>query len=188
LLTTLHKFSLKKKKNKEMKTEQIKVKVPWGHVAVQLFTNSKSGTKSEPIIAMHGSLDNSNSFKPLAPLLTSTGEYHLISIDLPGHGFSSPIPMGMHYSPKILLSALRRLVKYFELNEFIFLTHSYSGTLATMYSTIFPDEAKAIIAIDWVTGSGSSAKDYVNFYFIFIYLNLNKKKTTRSNSNKYRQI
>jgi hypothetical protein len=35
------------------------------------------------LVLVHGYLDNSNSFKPIAPLLT-TNQYYLIAIDLPG--------------------------------------------------------------------------------------------------------
>ena len=37
------------------------------------------------LIALHGWLDNSASFLPLAPHL---GDFHLICVDLPGHGHS----------------------------------------------------------------------------------------------------
>ena len=39
---------------------------------------------SQPIVLIHGYLDNSNSFKPLAPLLIQNSHYYLIAIDLPG--------------------------------------------------------------------------------------------------------
>ncbi len=98
--------------------------MPWGQVKAQIFGN-QSNSKSTPILCIHGYLDNSNSFKPLAEYLTKSNEYHLISIDLPGHGFSSSIPNGALYTPKLYLTVLRRIVLHLHLKHFVFLGHSY---------------------------------------------------------------
>ena len=37
------------------------------------------------VLALHGWLDNANSFQPMAPLL---GQLDLVALDLPGHGHS----------------------------------------------------------------------------------------------------
>ena len=39
---------------------------------------------SQPIVLIHGYLDNSNSFKLLAPFLIKNTHFYLIAIDLPG--------------------------------------------------------------------------------------------------------
>ena len=60
------------------------VPTPWGKIKVQVFGDQSPNQK--PILALHGYLDNSNSFLPLSHFLTKEG-YYVISVDLPGHGF-----------------------------------------------------------------------------------------------------
>lgn len=114
-----------------MNTEQISIPMPWGSIKGQIFGNPNN-KNSKPILCLHGYLDNSNSFKPLAPFLCQNSEYYLIAIDLPGHGLSSKLPDGIAYQPKLFLSAIRRVVKYFDLKDFIFLCHSYGVGLSYM--------------------------------------------------------
>lgn len=60
------------------------------------------------------------------------------------------MPDGIPYTPKLFLLGIKRLVNHFKLKEFTLLAHSYGVMLSTMYATVFPDEVKAIVAIDWV--------------------------------------
>ena len=68
-----------------MQIKEIDIEMAWGSLRAQLF--GEILPTSKPIIALHGYLDNSNSFKPLAEYLTANKEYYIISVDLPGHGF-----------------------------------------------------------------------------------------------------
>lgn len=141
--------------------KEVNVPMPWGHVSAQIF-GDPTKKNATPILALHGYLDNSNTFKPLAPYLTN--EYYIISIDLPGHGFSSKLPDGIPYTPKIFLNSVRRVVKYFELESFVLMAHSYSGHLGFLYDTVFQGELKSLILIDWVFGF-SSRKWHSHSYY-----------------------
>ena len=109
-----------------MYSVDVEIPVSWGKISVQLFGN----TASKPLVCLHGYLDNSNSFKPIAPYLTKDGNYYLICIDLPGMGFSSKIPNGIPYSTKFYLMCIRRVINYFALDKFMFVSHSFGGSLA----------------------------------------------------------
>jgi len=127
----------------------VTIPVPWGSVRAQIF--GEITPNKTPILTVHGYLDNSNSFKPLAAHICRD-EYYIISMDLPGHGLSSGLPLGIPYTPKLFLNSIRRVVKYFELEKFIFMTHSYGTTMALLYDTVFQGELKAIVGIDWIFG------------------------------------
>lgn len=137
--------------------KQFEIDVGWGHIRGQIFGNPDAGGK--PILALHGFLDNSNSFKPVAPLITKNDQYYIIAIDLPGMGHSSNIPGnylnstplilcrtiltcfytppdGIPYSTKFFLMTLRRVVLHFNLNQFIFMTHSFGCSVALAVSAI----------------------------------------------------
>jgi pimeloyl-ACP methyl ester carboxylesterase len=105
-----------------MEIKEIEIPVPWGFVRGQIFGETKNRT---PILCLHGFLDNSNSFKPIAPYLCESNEYYIIALDLPGHGRSSSIPLGAIYTPKLFLTSLRRCVLFLHISSFIFLSHSY---------------------------------------------------------------
>ena len=109
--------------------------MPWGDVKAQIFGN-QSNSNSTPILCIHGHLDNSNSFKPLAEYLCESNEYYMIALDLPGHGRSSPIPLGAIYTPKLLLTVLRRIVLHLHLKNFLFLGHSYGCGLCYLVFNI----------------------------------------------------
>ena len=114
-----YKFNLK------ITPKQISIPVPWGSIKGQIF-GDPSNKNLTPILCLHGRLDNSNSFKPIAKYICKE-KYYIIALDFPGHGFSSRIPDGIQYSPKFFVSSIRRAVKYLNLESFILLTHSYGG-------------------------------------------------------------
>lgn len=73
-------------------------------------------TDEQPIVAIHGWQDNSGSFDNLAQLLPSN--VAILSIDLPGHGFSSHLPDGQFYYvfwDGVII--LRRIIKYYKWNK-----------------------------------------------------------------------
>lgn len=63
-------------------------------IAYQEWGNASSLKK---VVAVHGWLDNSNSFRLLAPKIAAL-DYHLVAIDLLGHGKSSHISADAIYT------------------------------------------------------------------------------------------
>lgn len=67
--------------NFQKSTKEVDVSTHWGNVKIQIFGDVSPNHK--PILALHGFLDNSNSFMPLSNYLTKHG-YYIIAVDLPG--------------------------------------------------------------------------------------------------------
>ena len=112
-----------------------------------LFTGKWWGCKkTQPIIALHGLLDNAGSYDTLLPLLNIKS---VLCLDLPGHGQSSHLPRGtnLHYIDYILI--LRFIMNnYFKYNKVRLLGHSYGSTLCFTYAGIYPDHVTQIVNME----------------------------------------
>ncbi|XP_012273113.1 probable serine hydrolase [Orussus abietinus] len=133
--------------------EEIQIPVPWGHISGKWW----GSTTQQPIVALHGWQDNAGSFDRLAPMLCK--EMPILSIDLPGHGFSSHHPEGQfYYMFWDGVIVLRRLVKYYKWNKVKLLGHSLGGAISFLYGASFPDEVDFLISLDIVSPSVKNPK------------------------------
>jgi pimeloyl-ACP methyl ester carboxylesterase len=65
----------------------------------------------QPVLGLHGWEDNANTFDNLVPLLSIPS---FLSIDIMGHGLSSPFPaVGAHHFVDVVV-LLRRIADYFK--------------------------------------------------------------------------
>ncbi|CAF0900840.1 unnamed protein product [Brachionus calyciflorus] len=184
----IHKSHFSSTNTLKMRVEQVSVPVPWGDVKCQIFGDPTS-KKAKPIVCLHGYLDNSNSFKPLAPYFCQSDEYYMIAVDLPGHGLSSKLPNGIPYTPKLFLAAVRRVIRHFNLKEFYFFCHSYGIHLSVMYDIVFSHEVKALVSIDWVFAiPGYKVESYAHMWRLgidgLIDIEKDEKNKNESTSNK----
>lgn len=123
--------------------EEIKIPVPWGHVAGKWYGNRNE----QPLIALHGWQDNAGTFDRLVPLLPRS--IPVLCIDLPGHGYSSHYPVGMNYYVFWDgISLIRRIVKHFGWTKVKLMGHSLGGALSFLYAASFPDDVSQFISID----------------------------------------
>lgn len=95
------------------------------------------------LIALHGWLDNSASFLPLTPYL---GEFHLICVDLPGHGHSD------HKTTSYVfvdwLDDLYQIVQAAGWSRFTLLGHSLGALIASAYAGVFPEQVDRLIMLE----------------------------------------
>ncbi|XP_065332861.1 probable serine hydrolase isoform X2 [Cloeon dipterum] len=132
--------SLDQTRNEERKYEEVRIPVPWGHIA-----GKKWGEPEEiPVIAIHGWRDNAGTFDTLAPLL----KFNFLAIDLPGHGLSSHIPIGVnaHYPDTIV--ALRQIVKHYGFNKISILGHSLGSSIGYAYAGLYPEAVHKYVSIE----------------------------------------
>ncbi|XP_019400769.1 PREDICTED: serine hydrolase-like protein 2 isoform X1 [Crocodylus porosus] len=121
---------------------ELKFPVPWGHIAAKAW----GSPKGHPMLCLHGWLDNANTFNRLIPLLPK--DYCYMAMDLGGHGLSSHRPAGFPYHFVDYVSEVRRVVAALQWSRFTLMGHSMGGTVAGMFSCIFPEMVDKLILLE----------------------------------------
>lgn len=95
--------------------------------------------KGETIVLLHGFLESSTMWKNLLPLLN---EYRTVCIDLPGHGKSESF--GYVHTMEEMANAVKEVIDFLELNQFIFAGHSMGGYVVLSFAKRFEKYVKGI--------------------------------------------
>lgn len=106
-----------------------------------------------PLLAVHGWLDNAASFDTLAPLLAT--HFHIIALDLPGHGRSQHRPAGVRYHFVDYLDDVLAAVDTLGWKKFSLLGHSLGGGIASFVAAAFPERVENLFLIE-VAGAVSA--------------------------------
>ncbi|KAM5289162.1 serine hydrolase-like protein 2 [Ctenodactylus gundi] len=121
---------------------ELKLMVPWGYIAAKTW----GCTQGHPVLCLHGWLDNANSFDRLIPLLPQ--DFYYVAMDFAGHGLSSHYGPGIPYYHQNFVSEVRRVVAALKWDRFSLMGHSFGGTVAGMFSCIFPEMVDRLILLD----------------------------------------
>jgi pimeloyl-ACP methyl ester carboxylesterase len=122
------------------------------HILLDLDGNSLSyyvtGDPWKPaLVCFHGLAGSAlYSFTQLASHLM--GHFHLILIDQPGHGKSSPLYKEDDYLFSSLARWYDKVFDYLQLKEFYILGHSWGADVALHYAKAAPDKVKGVILLD----------------------------------------
>ncbi|HEX6832843.1 MAG TPA: alpha/beta hydrolase [Rudaea sp.] len=98
------------------------------------------------LLALHGWLDNAASFDTLAPLLCD--RFHIVAVDLPGHGRSDHRPPGTWYHFVDSASDLLAALDVLGWTRFGLLGHSMGGAIATLIAAACPERVERLHLID----------------------------------------
>ena len=103
---------------------------------------AESGLK---ILALHGWLDNAESFTGLAQLLSG---YEIVALDFPGHGHSDHRPQGeiLHYVDYIV--DIYEVMKALNWDKCVLLGHSMGAGVASVFASAFPEKLHGLICLD----------------------------------------
>ncbi|ALS98147.1 alpha/beta fold hydrolase [Lacimicrobium alkaliphilum] len=101
-----------------------------------------NGTK---VLALHGWLDNSASFIPLAEHLQNVD---LLAIDLIGHGHSDHRSADAHYHLPDWVQDIYELTQSLGWKEFHLLGHSLGGIISSLYAATFPEQILTLTMIE----------------------------------------
>ncbi|XP_004700754.2 serine hydrolase-like protein 2 [Echinops telfairi] len=123
---------------------ELKLAVPWGHIA----TKTWGSLKGHPVLCLHGWLDNANSFDRLIPLLPQN--FYYVAMDFGGHGLSSHYAPGVPYYYQNFVNEVRRVSAALKWNRFSLMGHSFGGTVAGMFSCVFPEMVDKLILLESV--------------------------------------
>ncbi|MEH6550885.1 MAG: alpha/beta hydrolase [Pseudomonadales bacterium] len=110
----------------------------------------------EPVLALHGWLDNAASFSVLSPLLKNC---RVVAIDLPGHGLSGHRkPPGSYNIWDDLLDILA-LVDHLGWQEFNCLGHSRGAIIGLLLAVTQADRVQRYIALDGIVAQALAATE-----------------------------
>lgn len=99
------------------------------------------------ILALHGWLDNSNSFSVLGPLLAQH-DFDVVAYDHVGHGHSSHIPRGMAMAfPKYVAHA-KNVTNLLGWKKPTVIGHSMGAAVSTLLAGCFPDMINKLVLIE----------------------------------------
>lgn len=105
------------------------------------------GDKSlPPMLALHGWLDNADSFAPLADFLKK--EFYLIAIDLPGHGLSSHLAPGCNYHFIDGVFNVVTIINALGFEKIHLLGHSLGACLASLVAGVIPDKILSLALLE----------------------------------------
>jgi pimeloyl-ACP methyl ester carboxylesterase len=122
--------------------KETQVSLSSGKLAIQEWGDGSKPT----LMCLHGWLDNGASFHRLAPLLAQ--DYHLLVVDLPGHGLSQPLADGAHYYIWQNIETLFELLAVKEFDSVHLLGHSMGGVVASLFAGTFTDKVLSLTLLD----------------------------------------
>lgn len=103
------------------------------------------GSEGEPVIALHGWLDNAASFDRLAPLLAGR---KILALDLPGHGLSDHKPASGSYAIWDDLRSIVAVADQLGWTTFTLLGHSRGAIISVLLAAVLPERVIQLICLD----------------------------------------
>lgn len=153
---------------------ELNIKIPGFTIAAKTWGKPEN----PPILALHGWLDNANSFAPLAPYLEN--DFYLIAIDFPGHGLSSHLPEGCYYHFFDGIFTLLELIKALQLEKIHVLGHSMGACIASLLAGVAPKQILSLYLIEalgpFSAPSESAAKQLSDYAHFLIHKHHKKSK------------
>ncbi len=133
------------------------VRLSLGHIelAAHLF-GPEDGL---PVIALHGWLDNANSFARLAPKLDGL---RIVALDLAGHGHSDHRPAGAGYALADYVFDVLQVAEQLGWSRFALLGHSLGAIISVMLADALSERVTRLALIDGLiplTGEADSAAE-----------------------------
>lgn len=116
---------------------------------------------SEPLILIHGFLDNARSWEPFVGALRRKfpQPHRIIAPDCRGHGESGWVGAGGYYHFADYLLDLDCLIHALGRPRVNLLGHSMGGTISFLYAGTFPERVKKLILVEGIGPLGAAFAD-----------------------------
>ena len=109
-----------------------------------------------PFIALHGWLDNANTWNRLAPMLP---ELDIVALDFAGHGHSQHRAPGVHYTSLFDIQDVIAAADALGFERFGLIGHSMGGAVTSELSGLFPERVTEAVCIDGFVHHQGNASD-----------------------------
>lgn len=121
--------------------EEIRLNLPHIELAAHLY----GPEDGQPVLALHGWLDNSMSFARLAPRLEGL---RIVALDLAGHGHSGHRAPGASYQLWDYALDVLAVAELLGWQRFSLLGHSLGAIIATLLGAALPERVERLALID----------------------------------------
>ncbi len=133
--------------------EEVRLSLPHIELAAHLY----GPEDGQPVIALHGWLDNAASFARLAPKLVGL---RIVALDFAGHGHSDHRPAGASYVIWDHVHDVLQVAEQFGWQRFSLLGHSMGAIVSVLVAAALPERVERLALIDGLipyTGEPDSA-------------------------------
>lgn len=137
-----------------MSAQVEEIRLTLGHI--ELAAHLFGPADGLPVIALHGWLDNANSFARLAPQLQGL---RIVALDLAGHGYSGHRPVGAGYALADYAHDVLRVAEQLGWVRFGLLGHSLGAIISVQLAGALPERVSHLALIDGVIPPTLSEQD-----------------------------
>lgn len=120
-------------------------------LGLKLHGKAWGDPQGEPVLALHGWLDNANTFDLLAPTLP---ELYLIALDFAGHGASNHRAPGVHYQSLLDIQDVLAVADALGWQRFALIGHSMGANIASEITALFPERVSKAVMVDGFMATG----------------------------------
>ena len=132
--------------------EEVRLSLPHIELAAHVF----GPVDGVPVIALHGWLDNANSFARLAPRLHGL---RILAIDMAGHGHSAHRPLGAGYALWDYVYDVLQVAEQLGWQRFGLLGHSLGAIVSVVLAGAMPHRVSHLALIDGVLPPTANDED-----------------------------